>query len=39
MLPLLLIQLSSGVAIVFNPYWALNANQIVGPVAPQPETH
>lgn len=38
MLPLLLIQLSSTTQ-AFKYAWAANSNQIVGPIAPQPETH
>lgn len=24
---------------LFLPEWAVNSNQIIGPIAPQPETH
>jgi hypothetical protein len=36
MIPLLLIQLSTGAPVTFKPIWALGSNQLVGPIAPQP---
>lgn len=36
MVPLLLIQMTNAAAATFNPVWAMNRNQFIGPTVTQP---